>query len=96
MGFRPATFKLEYTVHQTWENEAMKYHLSHGLLCRFPTMLVLASLLPVLPGCTVVGAAASVASTAISVTGTVVSTGVSVTGKVVEKAIDVAMPDDNP
>lgn len=47
-----------------------------------------------LSGCAVVGAAASVASTAVSVAGTVVSTGVSVTGKVVEKAIDVAIPDD--
>jgi hypothetical protein len=49
-----------------------------------------------LSGCAVVGAAASVAGTAVSVAGTVVSTGVSVTGKVVEKAIDVAIPDDQP
>lgn len=96
MGFRPVNFKLEYTVHQTWENEAMKYRPSPGLLCRFAPTLALACLLSMTSGCTVVGAAASVAGTAISVTGTVVSTGVSVTGKVVEKAIDVAVPDDNP
>lgn len=96
MRFRPEAFKLEYTVHQTWENEAMKYPLAPTLLRRSTPMLGLACLLSLLPGCTVLGAAASVASTAISVTGSVVSTGVSVTGKVVEKAIDVAVPDDKP
>jgi len=96
MRFRPGGLKLEYTVHQTWENEAMKYPPAPTLLRRCPPMLGLACLLTLLPGCTVVSAAASVASTAVSVTGTVISTGVSVTGKVVEKAIDVAVPDDKP
>lgn len=46
--------------------------------------------LGLLPGCAVVGAAASVAGAAVSVTATVVSTTVAVTGKVIEKTVDVA------
>ena len=74
----------------------MNHHLARALRRRFALLTGLALLAGTLPGCAVVGAAASVASTAISVTGSVVSTGVSVTGKVVEKAIDVAVPDDKP
>lgn len=62
------------------------------LLALLSTALVLASL----PACAVVEVAASVGSAAISVTSAVVSTGVSVTGKVIEKAIDVAVPDEQP
>lgn len=50
--------------------------------------------LTLLPGCAVVGAAATVAGTAVSVAGTVVGTAVSVTGKVIEKTVDVATSDD--
>ncbi|RZI82758.1 MAG: hypothetical protein EOP38_14930 [Rubrivivax sp.] len=69
--------------------------LSHPFR-RLAGLLGLLALTAVLPGCGVVGAAASVAGTAVSVAGTVVGTTISVTGKVVEKAIDVAVPDDQP
>ncbi|MDI1258216.1 hypothetical protein [Aquabacterium sp.] len=50
--------------------------------------------LAILPGCAVVGAAASVAGAAVSVASTVVVTTVSVTGKVIEKTVDLATADE--
>jgi hypothetical protein len=48
-----------------------------------------------LGGCTVVSAAATVASAAVSVTATVVTTGVKVVGAAVEKTVDVVAGDSS-
>lgn len=69
----------------------MNHALAHTTWCR--RLLPLLGL-ACLPGCAVVGAAASVAGAAVSVASTVVVTTVSVTGKVIEKTVDAATSSD--
>ncbi len=70
--------------------------MNHALVRTACRLLLSWCALASLPGCAVVGAAASVAGAAVSVAGTVVSTTVSVTGKVIEKSIDAATSDEQP
>lgn len=56
--------------------------------------IALVAIVPMLGGCAVVSAAASVAGAAVSVTATVVTTGVKVVGAVVEKTVDVVAGDE--